>query len=44
MPPEDTARFLADSPDRLRLLAHLEDHRGTPATFSEELSMARRSV
>ncbi len=44
MPAEEAAQFLADSPDRQRLLRHLVDSSGAPATLAETLSLSRRSV
>lgn len=44
MESDDTARFLAGSPERRRLLAHLAEHPGSPAELAEELSLSRRSV
>ena len=42
--PEDAARFLADSPDRLALLERLREGAAGPATLAEDLDCARRSV
>lgn len=44
MPAEEAAKFLADSPDRQRLLGYLIDSPGTPAEVAEKLSLSRRSV
>lgn len=44
MPPEEAAQFLADSPDRRRLLEHLVESSGSPAELANELSLSRRSV
>ncbi|WP_248897004.1 helix-turn-helix transcriptional regulator [Haloplanus halobius] len=44
MPSDETAQFLAGSPDRRRLLDHLADHPGTPAALAETLPLSRRSV
>lgn len=44
MPSDDTARFLAGSPDRRRLLERLAADPGSPAELAEALSAARRSV
>ncbi len=44
MPSDDTARFLAGSADRRRLLERLADDPGTPAELADALSAARRSV
>ena len=44
MTADDTAQFLAGSPDRRRLLAHLLDHPGSPADLADALSASRRSV
>ena len=44
MPSDDTARFLAGSPDRRRLLERLSDDPGSPAELADALSAARRSV
>lgn len=41
---DDTARFLADSPDRLALLDHLRDGPASPATLVAALDPARRSI
>lgn len=44
MSEDDVARFLADSPDRRRLLAHLVDEPGSPAELASALPLSRRSV
>lgn len=44
MPAEALATFLATSPDRRELLAHLADDPGAPADLSASLSLSRRSV
>jgi predicted transcriptional regulator len=44
MPAEEAAQFLADSPDRQRLLRHLVESSGSPADLAENLSLSRRSV
>lgn len=41
---DDTARFLADSPDRLALLDHLRDGPASPSTLVGALDPARRSI
>jgi|AntRauTorcE11898_2_1112593.scaffolds.fasta_scaffold05395_3 predicted transcriptional regulator len=41
---DDTARFLADSPDRLSLLGRLRDGPASPATLVAALDPARRSI
>ena len=40
----DAARFLAGSPDRRRLLAHLRDQPGSPRDVADALDTSRRSV
>ena len=40
----DAARFLAGSPDRRRLLAHLREEPGSPRDVAETLDASRRSV
>lgn len=42
--PDDAARFLADSPDRLALLDRLREGTAGPATLAADLDCARRSV
>lgn len=44
MSDDDAARFLADSPDRWRLLTHLAEEPGSPAELASELPLSRRSV
>lgn len=41
---DDTARFLADSPDRLALLDRLRDAPAAPSTLVADLDPARRSI
>lgn len=41
---DDTARFLADSPDRLALLDRLRDDPASPATLAADQDPARRSI
>ncbi|NHX37251.1 MULTISPECIES: helix-turn-helix transcriptional regulator [Halolamina] len=41
---DDTARFLADSPDRLALLDRLRDAPAAPSTLVRDLDPARRSI
>lgn len=41
---DDVARFLADSPDRRRVLAHLVETPGSPAHLADALSLSRRSA
>lgn len=41
---DDVARFLADSPDRRRVLAHLASTPASPAAMAEALSLSRRSA
>ncbi|WP_049979921.1 helix-turn-helix transcriptional regulator [Halolamina rubra] len=41
---DDTARFLADSPDRLALLERLRDAPASPSTLVADLDPARRSI
>ncbi|WP_327052765.1 helix-turn-helix transcriptional regulator [Halomicrococcus gelatinilyticus] len=40
----DAARFLAGSPDRRRLLAHLREQPGSPRDVADALDTSRRSV
>lgn len=40
----ESARFLADSPDRLRLLTHLRETPAPPQAIAEALSISQRSV
>lgn len=40
----DTARFLADSPDRIQLLERIRDSPGGPRDFADALGQSRRSV
>ncbi|WP_246279775.1 helix-turn-helix transcriptional regulator [Natronomonas salina] len=44
MTDDDVARFLADSPDRRRVLTRLADEPGTPAELASALPLSRRSV
>lgn len=44
MPAPDSAQFLADSPDRLRLLTHLRETPASPSTLAEALSISHRSA
>ncbi|WP_101296428.1 helix-turn-helix transcriptional regulator [Halegenticoccus soli] len=44
MPTRDDVRFLADSPDRFRLLARLRERPGSPRDLAEDLSVSRRTV
>jgi predicted transcriptional regulator len=44
MPTREPAQFLADSSDRVALLAHLRETPGSPSTVAESLSMSHRSV
>lgn len=44
MSTDETARFLAGSSDRRRLLGYLADEAGSPADLADALSMSRRSV
>lgn len=44
MPSREPAQFLADSPDRAALLAHLHENPGQPSTIAAVLSMSHRSV
>lgn len=44
MSPRKPDRFLADSPDRAALLAHLRENPGQPSTVAAALSMSHRSV
>lgn len=44
MPADDAARFLAGSPDRLRLLSHLRERPGTPSDVADAVSLSHRSV
>lgn len=44
MPTPDSARFLADSPDRLCLLTYLRETPTTPSGLAEALSISHRSV
>lgn len=41
---DDTARFLADSPDRLALLERLRDGPASPSALVDDLDPARRSI
>ncbi|QKY20106.1 ArsR family transcriptional regulator [Halolamina sp. CBA1230] len=41
---DDTARFLADSPDRLALLERLRDGPAPPSALVDDLDPARRSI
>lgn len=41
---DDTAQFLADSPDRLALLDRLRDAPSSPSTLVDDLDPARRSI
>ena len=41
---DDTARFLADSPDRLALLERLRDAPASPSALVADLDPARRSI
>lgn len=44
MPSDDIAQFLAGSPDRLRLLARLQDQPGSPGELADAFSISHRSV
>ena len=44
MPSNDVAQFLAGSPDRLRLLTHLQNQPGSPGQLADSLSISHRSV
>lgn len=44
MPADDAAQFLAGSPDRREILAHLVDDPASPAELADALSLSRRSV
>lgn len=44
MSSHDVAQFLAGSPDRLHLLAHLRDQPGSPGELADALSISHRSV
>ncbi|MGM0590802.1 MAG: helix-turn-helix transcriptional regulator [Halobacteriota archaeon] len=44
MPPTDMAQFLADSPDRVRLLGYLDETPDSPGNVADALSIPRRSV
>ena len=44
MDADDAARFLADTPERRRLLSRLRDDPGSPAELAAELPLSRRSV
>lgn len=44
MPPHDIAHFLAGSPDRLRLLVHLQKQSSSPGELADALSISHRSI